>query len=133
MAASGVPNGENTRFTSGEVAARNGSKGGKATSRKNKEKKKLTELINAVLDKRVKSDKKATELAQKYGIADAKNIKELFVAISIYNSMSRGDLSAIEQLMRLLGEEKGGDGGRSELDKLCEAIRAAGSEGADDG
>ena len=129
--ASSVPNGEATRFSSGDVAARNGSKGGKAKAKNNKKKRLVMDIVNSILEKRVSKDEKAAELAQKYGIDDAKTIKDLYVAVCLYNSMASGSLAKLEQLMRMLGEDGGNDNGKGALDKLCEEIRAA-ARGSDE-
>ena len=129
--ASSVPNGEATRFLSGEEAARNGSKGGKASVEARRKKRQVMDIVKSLLDKKVKNDEKASELAQKYGIDDAKTIKDLYVAVCLYNSMASGSLATLEQLMRMLGEDGGNDNGKGALDKLCDEIRAA-ARGSDE-
>ena len=126
-----VPNGEATRFQSGEKAAKMGSKGGKASGESKRKKKLVMDIVKSLLDKKVKKDERASELAQKYGIDDAKTIKDLYVAVCLYNSMESGSLATLEQLMRMLGEDGGNDNGKGALDKLCEEIRAA-ARGSDE-
>lgn len=83
-----VPNGEATQFRSGDEAAKMGSKGGKASGVARRKKSQVMDIVKSLLDKKVKNDEKASELAQKYGIDDAKTVKDLYVAVCLYNSTS---------------------------------------------
>ena len=108
-----------------------GSKGGKASGESKRKKRQVMDIVNSILDKKITKDEKAAELAEKYGIKDAKTVKDLYVAVCLYNSMANGSLASLEQLMHMLGEDGGTDNGKGALDKLCEEIRAAarGSDG----
>ena len=74
-----VPNRESTQFQSGEKAVKMGSKGGKASGESKRKKKLVMDIVKSLLDKKVKNDERASELAQKYGIDDAKTIKDLSI------------------------------------------------------
>ena len=126
-----VSNREPTQFRSGDEAVKMGSKGGKASGVARRKKRQVMDIVKSLLDKKVKNDEKASELAQKYGIDDAKTVKDLYVAVCLYNSMANGSLATLEQLMRMLGEGGGNNNGKGVLDKLCEEIRAA-ARGSDE-
>lgn len=87
-------------------AREKGKKGGRNSGRARREKKTVRDALLAVLDRKIKGYQQFEELAAKEGIEDKRSIKELYTLVCLLNSIKKGDLSDLERLTRLLGEDK---------------------------
>lgn len=98
--------GKATQFKSGEEAAKNGKKGGEASVQSRREKKTIQQILNTVLDGDISTLPQFASIAKKLGVERDKSIKELFSLICLLNSVKTANLSDLEHLVKLLGEDK---------------------------
>lgn len=98
------------------------SKGGKISGQVRKEKKTIQKILNDFLDSDVVTNEKLTKLAQKAGISTTGSIKELVTAICILNTLKQGDVSELQKLTSLLGEENQNSDVIDKLDQVLKGI-----------
>lgn len=108
-----LENGKPYRFTSGDMAAKNGSKGGKARAAK----KTVADYLKKWADGEV-LDKKNKETLQALGLSEEATNRTLLV-IPLIKKASRGDMKAMQMVIELLGEDKKKD---LEIKKLTQEI-----------
>ena len=107
-----LENGKPYRFTSGEMAAKNGAKGGRAKAAK----KTVADYLKKWADSEVgERDKKAL---QALGLSEEATNRTLLV-IPLINKASKGDTKALQMILELLGEDKKKD---LEIKKLTQEI-----------
>jgi hypothetical protein len=109
-----LENGKKTQFKSGEAAARNGSKGGKAT----KAKRTVADYLKKWADSEV-SDKKQKEMLKALGLDEEATNRTLLV-IPLIKKITQGDTKALQMAIELLGEDKKKD---LEIKKLHQEIK----------
>lgn len=104
--------GKATQFRTGEEQARIAKKGGKASGRSRREKKTIQNILTAFLNGKIEGNAQLEEIAEKAGVKMSSSKKELFTIVSVLNTLSDCDLSDLEKMMKLLGEDKdtSGDG-----------------------
>lgn len=125
MAGKRPPNAEATQFRSGDEAVKNGKKGGIASGKKRREKKTVQRILSDYLDTDAKNNKVLSKLADAAGLDDDASVKEVIVLKFLMNSLKEGDLSDLERLMKLLGEQKETAGAEEKLDALlAEFVKA---------
>ena len=95
-----LENGKPYRFTSGDMAAKNGSKGGKARAAK----KTVADYLKKWADGEV-LDKKNKETLRTLGLNEEATNRTLLV-IPLINKASKGDTKALQMILELLGEDK---------------------------
>ena len=95
-----LENGKPYRFTSGEVAAKNGSKGGKARAAK----KTVAEYLQKWADSEVSGEKNKKAL-QALGLSEEATNRTLLV-IPLIKKITQGDTKALQMALELLGEDK---------------------------
>ena len=108
-----LENGKPYRFTSGDMAAKNGSKGGKARAAK----KTVADYLKKWADGEV-LDKKNKETLRTLGLSEEATNRTLLV-IPLINKASKGDTKALQMILELLGEDKKKD---LEIKKLTQEI-----------
>ena len=108
-----LENGKPYRFTSGEMAAKNGAKGGRAKAAK----KTVADYLKKWADGEV-SDKKNKETLRALGLSEEATNRTLLV-IPLINKASKGDTKALQMILELLGEDKKKD---LEIKKLTQEI-----------
>lgn len=101
-----LKNGKATQFRTGEEQVKIAKKGGKASGRKRREQKTVRDILSAVLDGKIKDSGQFAKLAAKMGVNDKKSVKDIYTLICLLNSIKKGDLSDLERLTRLLGEDR---------------------------
>lgn len=104
--AQNLKKGKATQFKSGEEAVKNGKKGGEASAQSRREKKTIQQILNTVLDGDISTLPQFAPIAKKLGVESDKSIKELFSLICLLNSVKTANLSDLEHLVKLLGEDK---------------------------
>lgn len=117
--------GKATQFHSGEEAVRNGRKGGKASGKKKREQKAIRQILTEMLDITAKDSKQFAGLAKKLGLESDKSVKEAFTMVCLLNTLKKGDLSDLEKLTLLLGEDRLQSEDSSAQSDLLEAIKKA--------
>lgn len=108
-----LENGKPYRFTSGDMAAKNGSKGGKARAAK----KTVADYLKKWADGEV-LDKKNKEALRALGLSEEATNRTLLV-IPLIKKASKGDTKALQMILELLGEDKKKD---LEIKKLTQEI-----------
>ena len=80
-------------------------KGGQNSGKARREKKTIQKILNELLDTEVAKSQQFAKLASKMGLESDKSVKDVFTMVCVLNSVKNGNLSDLEKLSRLLGEE----------------------------
>lgn len=84
----------------------NGRKGGIASGKARREKRTIQKILNELLDGDVKDKPQFVEIASKLGIDTNQSVKDMFTLVCLINSLKEGNLYNLEQLSKLIGEDK---------------------------
>jgi hypothetical protein len=98
------------------------SKGGKISGQVRKEKKTIQKILNDFLDSGINTNQKLTKLAEKAGLSTEGSIKDLVTAVCILNTLKQGDVSELQKLTALLGEENQNSDVIDKLDQVLKGI-----------
>lgn len=86
-------------------ARKKGRNGGIASGIARREKKTIQKILNDFLSTAAKDNPQVSKLAAKMGLRSDDSIKDLFTIVCILNTMKDGNLSDLERLSKLLGEQ----------------------------
>ena len=100
-----MPNEQNLRVPTSSEARRNGKKGGIASGIARREKKTIQKILNDFLSTAAKDNPQVAKLAAKMGLKSDDSIKDLFTIVCTLNTLKDGNLSDLERLSKLLGEQ----------------------------
>ena len=100
-----MPNEQNLRVPTSSEARRNGKKGGIASGIARREKKTVQKILNDFLSTAAKDNPQLAKLAAKMGLKSDDSIKDLFTIVCTLNTLKDGNLSDLERLSKLLGEQ----------------------------
>ena len=100
-----MPNEQNLRVPTSSEARRNGKKGGIASGIARREKKTVQKILNDFLSTSAKDNPQVAKLAAKMGLKSDDSIKDLFTIVCTLNTLKDGNLSDLERLSKLLGEQ----------------------------
>lgn len=100
-----MANEQNLRVPTSSEARRNGKKGGIASGIARREKKTVQKILNDFLSTAAKDNPQVAKLAAKMGLKSDDSIKDLFTIVCILNTLKDGNLSDLERLSKLLGEQ----------------------------
>ena len=100
-----MPNEQNLRVPTSSEARENGKKGGIASGIARREKKTVQKILNDFLSTAAKDNPQVAKLAAKMGLKSDDSIKDLFTIVCVLNTMKDGNLSDLERLSKLLGEQ----------------------------
>ena len=115
-----IPQSERTKDEQREIAR----KGGIASGIARREKKTVQKVLSDLLDSDIKDNPQFAKLAAKMGVDSDKSIKDIFTMVCLLNSVKGGNLSDLEKLMKLLGEDRISSGEtHEEDDPLTKALR----------
>ena len=81
------------------------SKGGKKSVEVRRQKKTVQKILNDFLSTAAKDSPQVSKLAAKMGLQDDESIKDLFTIVCTLNTLKDGNLSDLERLSKLLGEQ----------------------------
>ena len=81
------------------------SKGGKKSVEVRRQKKTVQKILNDFLSTAAKNNPQVSKLAAKIGLQDDGSIKDLFTIVCTLNTLKDGNLSDLERLSKLLGEQ----------------------------
>lgn len=81
------------------------SKGGKKSVEVRRQKKTVQKILNDFLSTAAKDNPQVSKLAAKMGLQDDGSIKDLFTIVCTLNTLKDGNLSDLERLSKLLGEQ----------------------------
>ena len=82
-------------------------KGGQKSAQVRREKKTVQKILNDFLSTAAKDNPQVSKLAAKMGLQDDGSIKDLFTIVCTLNTLKDGNLSDLERLSKLLGEQTG--------------------------
>ena len=99
------PNAEATEFRTGEQQVKIARQGGIASGIARREKKTVQKILNDFLSTAAKDNPQVSKLAAKMGLQDDGSIKDLFTIVCTLNTLKDGNLSDLERLSKLLGEQ----------------------------
>ena len=80
-------------------------KGGQKSVQVRREKKTVQKILNDFLSTAAKDNPQVSKLAAKMGLQDDGSIKDLFTIVCTLNTLKDGNLSDLERLSKLLGEQ----------------------------
>ena len=86
-------------------AREKGRNGGIASGAARREKKTVQKILNDFLSTAAKNNPQVSKLAAKIGLQDDGSIKDLFSIVCTLNTLKDGNLSDLERLSKLLGEQ----------------------------
>ena len=96
-----IPQNERTKEERREIARMGGIASGKAR----REKKTVQKILNDFLSTAAKDNPQVAKLAAKMGLKSDDSIKDLFTIVCTLNTLKDGNLSDLERLSKLLGEQ----------------------------
>ena len=96
-----IPQNERTKDEQREIAR----KGGIASGIARREKKTVQKILNDFLSTSAKDNPQVAKLAAKMGLKSDDSIKDLFTIVCTLNTLKDGNLSDLERLSKLLGEQ----------------------------
>ena len=97
-------------------------KGGKKSAQVRREKKTVQKILNDFLSTAAKDNPQVSKLAAKMGLQDDGSIKDLFTIVCTLNTLKDGNLSDLERLSKLLGEQT--EGADTEAEKQAAFLDA---------
>ena len=101
-----MANEQNLRPIRTESEAREkGRNGGIASGAARREKKTVQKILNDFLSTSAKDNPQLAKLAAKMGLKSDDSIKDLFTIVCTLNTLKDGNLSDLERLSKLLGEQ----------------------------
>ena len=80
-------------------------KGGQKSAQVRREKKTVQKILNDFLSTAAKDNPQVSKLAAKMGLQEDGSIKDLFTIVCTLNTLKDGNLSDLERLSKLLGEQ----------------------------
>ena len=86
-------------------ARKKGRNGGIASGAARREKKTIQKILNDFLSTAAKDNPQVAKLAAKMGLKSDDSIKDLFTIVCTLNTLKDGNLSDLERLSKLLGEQ----------------------------
>ena len=84
----------------------NARKAGIASGKARRERKTVQKILSEYLNDDIKNYTTLAKTAKMVGISNEKSIKELVTAVCIINTLEKGDVSSLEKLSHVLGEDK---------------------------
>ena len=96
-----IPQSERTKDEQREIAR----KGGIASGIARREKKTVQKILGDFLDLDITQNRTLEQLAKKAGISTDGSIKDLVTAVCVLNTLKKGDVSELEKIAKLLGEQ----------------------------
>lgn len=106
------------------------SKGGIASGIARREKKTIQKILNDYLDSEISENKTLETLAIKAGVSSDKSIKELVTVICLLNTLKRGDMTELEKITKLIGEQTELNGAEAQKQAdFLDAVKRAVTDG----
>ena len=99
------PNAEATEFRTGKQQVEIARQGGIASGIARREKKTVQKILGDFLDLGITQNKTLEALARKAGLSTDGSIKDLVTAVCVLNTLKKGDISELEKIAKLLGEQ----------------------------
>ena len=99
------PNAEATEFRTGKQQVEIARQGGIASGIARREKKTVQKILGDFLDLGITQNRTLEALARKAGLSTDGSIKDLVTAVCVLNTLKKGDISELEKIAKLLGEQ----------------------------
>lgn len=96
-----IPFDERTKNEQREIARQ----GGIASGIARREKKTVQKILGDFLDLGITQNRTLEALARKAGLSTDGSIKDLVTAVCVLNTLKNGDISELEKIAKLLGEQ----------------------------
>ena len=96
-----IPFDERTKNEQREIARQ----GGIASGIARREKKTVQKILGDFLDLGITQNRTMEALARKAGLSTNGSIKDLVTAVCVLNTLKKGDISELEKIAKLLGEQ----------------------------
>ena len=80
-------------------------KGGQKSAKVRREKKSVQKILGDFLDLDITENRTLENLAKKAGLSTDGSIKDLVTAVCVLNTLKKGDVSELEKIAKLLGEQ----------------------------
>lgn len=96
-----IPFDERTESEQREIARQ----GGIASGIARREKKTVQKILGDFLDLGITQNRTLEALARKAGLSTDGSIKDLVTAVCVLNTLKKGDISELEKIAKLLGEQ----------------------------
>ena len=112
-------------FRSAEEAREKGRKGGKKSGQVRREKRTIQNILADYLKTDARDNPNLAKLADALGLETEGSVKSLVVLACILRTIEEGDISDLEKLMSLLGEQKETNSVEEKVDTLLKEFRDA--------
>ena len=86
-------------------ARKKGRNGGIASGIARREKKTVQKILGDFLDLGITQNRTLEALARKAGLSTDGSIKDLVTAVCVLNTLKKGDISELEKIAKMLGEQ----------------------------
>ena len=100
-----MPNEQNLRPCEHKFTQEEAKRGGINSAIARREKKTIQKILNDFLSTAAKDNPQVSKLAAKMGLKYDDSIKDLFTIVCTLNTLKDGNLSNLERLSKLLGEQ----------------------------
>ena len=100
-----MPNEQNLRPCEHKFTQEEAKRGGINSAIARREKKTVQKILGDFLDLGITQNKTLEALARKAGLSTDGSIKDLVTAVCVLNTIKKGDISELEKIAKLLGEQ----------------------------
>lgn len=100
-----MPNEQNLRPCEHKFTQEEAKRGGINSAIARREKKTVQKILGDFLDLGIAQNKTLEALARKAGLSTDGSIKDLVTAVCVLNTLKKGDISELEKIAKLLGEQ----------------------------
>ena len=100
-----MPNEQNLRPCEHKFTQEEAKRGGINSAIARREKKTVQKILNDFLSTSAKDNPHVAKLAAKMGLKSDDSIKDLFTIVCTLNTLKKGDISELEKIAKLLGEQ----------------------------
>ena len=100
-----MPNEQNLRPCEHKFTQEEAKRGGINSAIARREKKTVQKILGDFLDLGITKNRTLEALARKAGLSTDGSIKDLVTAVCVLNTLKKGDISELEKIAKLLGEQ----------------------------
>lgn len=100
-----MPNEQNLRPCEHKFTQEEAKRGGINSAIARREKKTVQKILGDFLDLGITQNRTLEALARKAGLSTDGSIKDLVTAVCVLNTLKKGDISELEKIAKLLGEQ----------------------------
>ena len=100
-----MPNEQNLRPCEHKFTQEEAKRGGINSAIARREKKTVQKILGDFLDSGITQNRTLEALARKAGLSTDGSIKDLVTAVCVLNTLKKGDISELEKIAKLLGEQ----------------------------